>query len=161
LGTPHERVDVIAAVYARWREIELEGRRPALRAVGREFGLDPSTIRRYVELGRQADSLRPVYDRMRTGIVVHEALGELLEDSLADGRAAKDGKERAAHRMVTLAVIDRVVRMHGLNAPTRVRIEQDEAGPDPDLVAAVSDEIRALQSRERERALDPARDEED
>lgn len=153
---------MIARVYARHREIELSGGSPTLRGLGREFGLSPWTIRRYVELGRTAEVWRVAYDRAEMTSVVHEALAELLEDSLADSREAVDGKERAQHRMTAVTVIREIKSLHGLAAPTRVHVTGDnDARPDPDLVAAVSDEIRSLNARERRRALDPARDEED
>lgn len=133
---------------------------PTLRGLGREFGLDPSTVRRYVDLGRHAEVWTVAYDRQQITTVIHEALAELLDDALEDARACTDGKERALHRQVALGAIDRVIRVHGLAAPSRVHVT-GMTGPDPDLVVAVSDEVRALQARERDRAMDPARDDED
>jgi hypothetical protein len=162
VGTPHERTDVIARVYARHREIELSGGTPTLRGLGREFALDPTTIRRYVELGRQAEVWTVAYDRVQMTSIVTDTLQEVLSDAITDSRNAEEGKERALHRQVILAAADRLMRLHGLAAPARVHVTSDnEARPDPDLVAAVSDEIRALNEDKRRRALDPARDEED
>jgi hypothetical protein len=160
VGTPHERADVIAAVYRRWREIELTGQEPTLRGVGREFAIAPHTVRRYVLIGQQSEQWRAAFDRAQISVVVHEALSELLEDALQDAREAVAHKDRAAHRNTALAAISQVRRMHGLDMPIRAHVTS-EVHADPALVEEVSQQIRVLQQRERDRALDPARDEED
>jgi predicted transcriptional regulator len=131
------------------------------RSIATELGVSAPTVRRWIDAAEHAERWVVAYDRAQLVGVVHSALAELLEDSIEDARSADDGKERAEHRKVALGTIDRVMRLHGLAAPTRVRFEDDrsEPEPDPELVELIREQRDVAESKRR-RSDDPSRDRE-
>jgi DNA-binding Lrp family transcriptional regulator len=87
----------------------------------------------------------------------------------ADGWASRLDAEYAAGRVEITAAIrvyvplaERIARLAGADMPTRLAVgTETEVHVDPDLVAEVNAQIEALKERERARALDPNRDDED
>lgn len=118
------------------------------------FEIAHSTARRYVEAGRIADQWVPAFDRLEMAGAVQAALLEILQASSEDATAAEDGNERAKHRTVAIAVIDRLIRLHGLAAPTRVQIEDVPKPPDPAFIEGIR-QARLRGDRELKADLDP------
>lgn len=149
MGRPRDDDKAVEVYLAHKQEPQL-----TLVALAARFGIAHSTVRRYLEAGRAADQWVAQFDRGEIATTVHGALAELLHSAIEDANGAEDGKERALHRQVALGVIDRVMRLHGLAAPTRVQVEDAPKPPDPDFVERIR-AARARGDRELRADLDP------
>lgn len=149
MGRPRDDDTAVAVYLAHKSEPEL-----TLVALAARFGIAHSTARRYLEAGRAADQWVAQFDRGEIATTVHGALAELLQAAVQDANAAEDGKERALHRQVALGVIDRVMRLHGLAAPTRVQVEDAPRPPDPVFTEKIR-QARMRGDRELRADLDP------
>lgn len=125
------------------------------RQLAAEFGTTHATVKRWIELGRDAEEWQVVFDRSALITTIHGALASMLHSSIEDAAAARDWREKIEHHKLALGVIDRFTRLHGLAAPTRVQVEDTTPRPpDPEFAERIR-RARLAGDRELARDLDP------
>lgn len=147
-----------ARVAAAWT---LRAQGKPYRDIARQLDISPSTAHLWVRQAASAAEFAGLPDRNAERRRDAATLDRWL--SRCEDAAAEDGMPVAPLARAVVELLRRRAALLGLDQPVRVAVAPDRAhaDPDPDLVVAVSDEVRALQERERSRAMDPARDGED